>query len=62
MASVADTAIIPLQDLLGLDSAHRLNFPGTTENNWVWRMLWADFDDDLARQMLAQCRLYERER
>lgn len=62
MASVADTAIIPLQDLLGLDSAHRLNLPGTAENNWTWRMLWADLAGDLAQQMLEQCHLYGRER
>ncbi len=36
-ASVADTAIIPMQDILGLDSRARMNFPGKAEGNWRWR-------------------------
>ncbi|MDQ6964008.1 MAG: 4-alpha-glucanotransferase [Mariprofundales bacterium] len=38
VASVADIAIIPLQDLLLLDSSARLNTPGTVEGNWSWRV------------------------
>ena len=37
MFSVADQAIFPLQDFMGLDSEHRMNYPGTTEGNWKWR-------------------------
>jgi 4-alpha-glucanotransferase len=37
LASVADTAIIPLQDVLGLGSAARMNTPGTPSGNWAWR-------------------------
>jgi 4-alpha-glucanotransferase len=36
--SVADVAIAPLQDLLGLDSSARMNTPGTTQGNWAWRI------------------------
>lgn len=36
-ASPARTAIVPLQDVLGLDSAARLNIPGTAYGNWEWR-------------------------
>lgn len=40
-ASVAEMAIIPLQDLLELDSLARMNVPGTVENgNWTWRFRW----------------------
>jgi 4-alpha-glucanotransferase len=35
--SVADTVIIPMQDILGLDSRARMNFPGKAEGNWRWR-------------------------
>jgi 4-alpha-glucanotransferase len=38
LASVADTALFPIQDLLGLDSRGRMNFPGTPNGNWEWRM------------------------
>ncbi len=41
VASVANTAIIPWQDFLGLDGRHRMNTPGTTEGNWRWRFDWA---------------------
>jgi len=37
LMSVADTAIIPLQDVLGLGSEARMNRPATSEGNWVWR-------------------------
>lgn len=38
METGARTVIVPLQDWLGLDSSARMNKPGTTEGNWVWRM------------------------
>ena len=37
MASVADTVIIPLQDVLGLGNEARMNLPGSTKGNWHWR-------------------------
>jgi 4-alpha-glucanotransferase len=40
LRSVAETAIIPMQDLLVLGSEHRMNHPGTTEGNWNWRFAW----------------------
>ncbi|MFZ4285739.1 4-alpha-glucanotransferase [Variovorax sp. HJSM1_2] len=43
MASVADTAIVPLQDVLGLGAADRMNLPGKGEGYWEWRFNWAQF-------------------
>ncbi|WP_165234164.1 4-alpha-glucanotransferase [Aquisphaera insulae] len=37
LESVADVAIVPMQDLLGLDSSARMNVPGKAEGNWGWR-------------------------
>ena len=37
LSSVADTAIIPLQDVLGLGSEARMNTPNTMSGNWRWR-------------------------
>ena len=34
LSSPADTAIIPLQDVLSLGTEHRMNIPGTTKGNW----------------------------
>ena len=38
LASVARLAIMPLQDVLGLDEKSRMNRPGTSEGNWTWRL------------------------
>ena len=41
MASNANIAIIPMQDILRLDAEHRMNTPGTTDKNWQWHFDWA---------------------
>jgi len=38
LASVADTVIVPLQDVLGLGTTARMNLPGTNQKNWRWRL------------------------
>ena len=38
-SSVADIAILPMQDLLGLDENARMNTPASTTNNWLWRLM-----------------------
>jgi 4-alpha-glucanotransferase len=38
LASAAETAVVPVQDLLGLRSEARMNTPGKEEGNWIWRM------------------------
>lgn len=40
-SSVANLAILPMQDLFGLGSEARMNFPGQIEGNWEWRY-WSD--------------------
>lgn len=37
-ASIAKTTIIPIQDWLGLDENSRMNYPSTTEGNWLWKL------------------------
>ncbi|MBW4622115.1 MAG: 4-alpha-glucanotransferase [Cyanosarcina radialis HA8281-LM2] len=37
LSSIANLAVIPVQDLLGLDTQSRMNFPSTPEGNWEWR-------------------------
>ena len=61
-ASVAYTAIVPMQDLLGLDTTSRMNLPGTTTNNWVWRAKSSDFSDELAGQLAHVTALFGRTR
>jgi len=38
-ASVANIAIVPVQDILGLDESARMNIPSSGENNWAWRLM-----------------------
>ncbi len=40
LSSNSELVIIPLQDILKLDSESRMNTPGTIENNWKWKFLW----------------------
>ena len=53
MRSPAETAIVPLQDLLGLGGEARMNTPGTPEGNWRWRCLPGALTPDLAQRFHA---------
>lgn len=44
-ASVANTVIYPLQDVIGLNSEYRMNFPGTSSGNWEWRFSWTQLQN-----------------
>ncbi|MBB1126995.1 4-alpha-glucanotransferase [Thiospirillum jenense] len=59
-ASVANLAIIPLQDLLGLDGQHRMNLPGTSDGNWQWRFSWSQVDAELPARLRYLIKLYGR--
>jgi len=59
-ASVADTAIHPMQDVLGLDGRHRMNFPGQADGHWGWRFAWADVGGEVAGRLRGLGRLYGR--
>jgi 4-alpha-glucanotransferase len=60
LASVADTAIVPAQDLLGLGSEARMNRPGTVSGNWQWRLAPGQLSRDTARKLAAMTETYER--
>ena len=59
-ASVADLAIIPMQDYLGLGSEARINTPSTLGGNWQWRMKKDAFTKELAKQIRSMTELYGR--
>lgn len=62
LASVACLAVIPMQDLLGLDGAHRMNTPGTQEgDNWRWRFQWEQVSEDLAPRLKHRVSQYGRD-
>jgi 4-alpha-glucanotransferase len=51
LESLADTAIIPVQDVLGLGSEARMNRPASTSGNWVWRLREGALNEELAERL-----------
>lgn len=60
MMSVANTAIIPLQDVLGLGEEGRMNRPATENGNWGWRLTLDQLTPSIAQGLLKMTRLYGR--
>jgi 4-alpha-glucanotransferase len=60
LASVADAAIFPLQDVLGLGSEARMNLPGRPSGNWRWRCESGALTPALARRLRELATLYDR--
>lgn len=50
MESKSVLAIFPLQDILGLDSEHRMNTPGVAKGNWGWRFAWEQITPEITEQ------------
>jgi 4-alpha-glucanotransferase len=59
-ASVADTVLIPMQDVLGLGTEARMNQPATMGGNWRWRYRPGDLKPELAERLRELTVLYER--
>jgi 4-alpha-glucanotransferase len=59
-ASVADTALVPLQDVLGLGTSARMNLPNSTSGNWAWRYRAGALTDDIGRRLKDLTELYGR--
>ncbi|MDO4484469.1 MAG: 4-alpha-glucanotransferase [Clostridia bacterium] len=62
MAAKCRTAVVPMQDVLGLDGSARMNYPGTIGGNWRWRMLPGKADAALAERLLTLNKETNRER
>ena len=59
-ASVADIAIIPMQDYLALGNEARINTPSTLGDNWKWRMSKGAATDELAEKIYGLTKMYGR--
>jgi len=62
LASVADTAIVPVQDVLGLGTTARMNLPGTSHRNWSWRLQPGQLHTSLSERLLELTCTYGRQR
>ena len=60
MASVADTAVHPMQDVLALPSDCRMNHPGQESGWWGWRFQWSQVQSWHAQRLAELSRLYGR--
>ncbi len=60
LASVADTAIIPLQDCMKLDNSARMNFPGKTGGFWQWRFTPELLTEEIGQRLGELSKLYDR--
>jgi 4-alpha-glucanotransferase len=60
LMSVADMAVIPLQDILGLGNEARMNHPGTTTGNWRWRFTFDMLTDEIIGRLKELTALYGR--
>jgi 4-alpha-glucanotransferase len=60
MASPANTAVFPMQDLLGLDARSRFNTPGRAEGNWGWRLRDGEFAAAVVKRLKALTEMYDR--
>jgi 4-alpha-glucanotransferase len=60
LASVANTAIMPLQDILGLDNKARMNIPATNEGNWQWRFKDGQINEETSNRLRELTELYGR--
>jgi 4-alpha-glucanotransferase len=60
LSSVANTALFPLQDVLGLGSEARMNVPGTASGNWAYRFRAEQLTGEIAERLHSLSDSYER--
>jgi 4-alpha-glucanotransferase len=59
-ASIADTVIIPLQDILELDEKARMNTPASVKGNWLWRFDRRSLTSQIEKELQYWVKLYNR--
>jgi 4-alpha-glucanotransferase len=60
LSSIAELAIIPLQDILGFGDDCRMNIPGTCDNNWRWRCAAGFLNDESSKRLADETVFYHR--
>lgn len=61
LMSVAKLAVVPMQDILALGAASRMNTPGVAEGNWRWRFGWEEVPPETGSRMRRMIELYARD-
>ncbi len=60
LASVANTVIVPMQDVMGCGSEARMNIPSVPGGNWRWRFRWRDVTTGMSDRLYRLAKLYDR--
>jgi 4-alpha-glucanotransferase len=60
MMSVANTVIIPMQDILGLGSESRMNRPASVDGNWQWRLMPGYLKPSVASRLRTMTEIFGR--
>ena len=60
MMSVANAAVIPIQDLLGLGEEGRMNTPSVCEGNWRWRLMHEEITHSIKKELTEMTEIYGR--
>lgn len=60
MSSVSFLSILPMQDILALDTSARMNVPGTVGGNWLWRFEWEQVKPEMIEKLSHLNTLYQR--
>ncbi|MEP7345860.1 MAG: 4-alpha-glucanotransferase, partial [Gemmatimonadaceae bacterium] len=60
LASVANTVLIPMQDVLGLGSEARMNLPGRSSGNWRFRFSWDQVTPAITHRLRELVETYDR--
>ena len=60
LASVANTVLIPLQDILGTGSDTRMNTPGKSSGNWAFRFSWDQLTPEMTKRLRTMVDIYDR--
>lgn len=61
-SSVANLAVVPLQDVLGFGSDCRMNRPSIPDGNWIWRCASRFLSDEICHYLRDEARFYGREK
>jgi 4-alpha-glucanotransferase len=61
LTSVANFSVIPVQDVLGLDSNARMNIPSETHGSWTWRLQAGTLTPQLAAKMAVLVQITDRD-
>ncbi len=61
LTSVANLCVIPVQDVLGLDSSARMNVPSEMDGSWTWRLKAGALTPELAAKLAALVEVTDRE-